>query len=76
MTFELTHACHDRAVVLAPGLFRSVARGGREGRPLTLQYAYGAGMMLHFAAPSLLGADDLRGKRGDAPTWRVRRVPV
>ena len=60
MTSELTHACHDRALVLAPGLFRSIARGARGTRRLDLTYPYRDREALHIAAPTLLGADDLR----------------
>lgn len=41
MTFNLTHARHDPAHCLAPGLFRSLKRGERKKQKLDISYIYG-----------------------------------
>ncbi|MET3109463.1 hypothetical protein AAKU58_004320 [Oxalobacteraceae bacterium GrIS 1.18] len=41
MAFDLTHARHDPAHCLAPGLFRSLKRGDRKKLKLDVTYPYG-----------------------------------
>ena len=60
---ELTHAKHDPAHCLLPGLFRSFKRGERKLRPLWVSYRYGE-EMIEIAGPQLLGADDQRILQG------------
>ena len=57
---ELTHARHDRAHCLAPGLFRSLRKGDRKTEKLDVTYDYGGGQRIQFVGPEPLGADDLR----------------
>ncbi|GGH64901.1 hypothetical protein GCM10010975_32170 [Comamonas phosphati] len=64
MKFNLTHARHDPAHCLAPGLFRSLKRGERKTHKLDVTYAFGDGQWIEFSAPEPLGADDLRVLQG------------
>jgi hypothetical protein len=61
---KLTHARHDPAHCLAPGLFRSLQRGERKRRKLDVVYDYGNGKRVEFSGPEPLGADDLRILQG------------
>lgn len=61
---ELTHARHDPAHCLAPGLFRSLKRGERKRGKLDVAYDYGDGKRIEFSGPEPLGADDLRILQG------------
>jgi hypothetical protein len=61
---DLTHARHDPAHCLAPGLFRSLKRGERKRNKLDVVYDYGDGKSLEFSGPEPLGADDLRILQG------------
>jgi hypothetical protein len=61
---ELTHARHDPAHCLAPGLFRSLKRGERKRGKLDVVYDYGDGKRIEFSGPEPLGADDLRILQG------------
>jgi hypothetical protein len=62
--FELTHARHDPAHCLAPGLFRSLKRGERKRAKLDVTYTYGENESIRFVGFELLGADDLRFLQG------------
>jgi len=62
--FDLTHARHDPAHCLAPGLFRSLKRGERKRRKLDVVYDYGDGKRIEFSGPEPLGVDDLRILQG------------
>ena len=61
---DLTHARHDPAHCLAPGLFRSLKRGERKRGKLDVVYDYGDGKRIEFSGPEPLGADDLRILQG------------
>lgn len=61
---QLTHARHDPAHCLAPGLFRSLKRGERKRSKLDVKYNYGEGKQIEFSGPEPLGADDLRILQG------------
>jgi Replication protein C (RepC) len=61
--FELTHARHDPAHCLAPGLFRSLKKGDRKKLKLDITYTYGKDK-IEFKAPEPLGVDDLRVLQG------------
>ena len=61
---DLTHARHDPAHCLAPGLFRSLERGERKHGKLDVVYDYGDGKRIEFSGPEPLGADDLRILQG------------
>lgn len=61
---DLTHARHDPAHCLAPGLFRSLKRGERKRNKLDVVYDYGDGKSIEFSGPEPLGADDLRILQG------------
>ena len=65
MKFDLTHAKHDPAHCLAPGLFRSFQRGERKKSKerLDITYQYGTDS-IRFWGPEPLGADDLRVLQG------------
>ena len=63
MKHELTHARHDPAHCLAPGLFRSLKKGERKVNKLDVLYQYGS-VQLHFKGPEPLGVDDLRVLQG------------
>lgn len=62
--YELTHARHDPAHCLAPGLFRSLKRGERKHAKLDVVYDLGDGRRIEFSGPEPLGADDLRVLQG------------
>ena len=62
--FSLTHARHDPAHCLAPGLFRSLKRGERKRGKLDVVYDYGDGKRIEFSGPEPLGGDDLRVLQG------------
>lgn len=62
--FDLTHARHDPAHCLAPGLFRSLKRGERKTGKLDVTYEFGQGQKIEFSGPEPLGADDLRILQG------------
>jgi hypothetical protein len=64
MAFDLTHARHDPAHCLAPGLFRSLKRGDRKKFKLDVVYKYGDKEQIEFSGPEPLGADDLRVLQG------------
>ena len=61
---DLTHARHDPAHCLAPGLFRSLKRGERKRGKLDVIYDYGGGKRVEFSGPEPLGVDDLRILQG------------
>ena len=61
---ELTHARHDPAHCLAPGLFRSLKRGERKKQKLDITYSYGEGESARFVGFEPLGADDMRILQG------------
>ena len=61
---DLTHARHDPAHCLAPGLFRALKRGERKRSKLDVVYDYGDGKQIEFKGPEPLGADDLRILQG------------
>lgn len=63
MSFDLTHAQHDAAHCLAPGLFRSLKRGDRQNLKLDVTYRYGSST-IRFWGPEPLGADDMRILQG------------
>ncbi len=63
MNFETTHARHDRAHCLCPGLFRSFARGQRKKVPLDVVYEFGD-EKIEVSGPALLSAFDLRVMQG------------
>jgi hypothetical protein len=62
--FDLTHAKHDPAHCLAPGLFRSLKRGERKRSKLDVVYDFGDGNRIEFSGPEPLGSDDLRVLQG------------
>ncbi len=62
--FSLTHARHDSAHCLAPGLFRSLKKGDRKRLKLDVPYEYGIDKRIEFSGPEPLGADDLRVLQG------------
>ncbi len=61
---DLTHARHDRATVLAPGLFRSLAAGERRAQKLDLVYDYGSGEQIEFKGYEPLGVLEMRVLQG------------
>lgn len=63
MTFDLTHARHDPAHCLAPGLFQSFKRGTRGKLKLDTTYSYGE-QQLRFVAFEPLDARDMRLLQG------------
>ena len=62
-SFNLTHARHDPAHCLAPGLFRSLKRGDRKKLKLDVTYTHGK-ESIRFWGPEPLGVDDLRVLQG------------
>lgn len=64
MKFRLTHAMHDPAHCLAPGLFRSVRPGERRTTKLHVVYEFNDAERIEFCGPEPLGADDLRVLQG------------
>lgn len=63
MCFKLTHARHDPAHCLAPGLFRSLRKGERKTSKLDVKFTHGADS-IRFWGPEPLGAEDLRVLQG------------
>lgn len=63
---DLTHARHDPAHCLAPGLFRSLKRGERKRGKLDVTYTFGEGESMRFVGFEPLGADDMRLLQGIA----------
>lgn len=61
---DLTHARHDRAHVLAPGLFRSLGPGDRKRLKLDVVYDYGEGERLEFGGKEPLGVLEMRVLQG------------
>lgn len=61
---DLTHARHDRAHVLAPGLFRSLAPGDRKKLKLDISYDFGNGDRLEFGGRDPLGVLEMRVLQG------------
>lgn len=61
---ELTHARHDPAHCLAPGLFRSLKRGERKRAKLDITYTFGEGESIRFVGFEPLGAGDMRLLQG------------
>lgn len=64
IVFDLTHARHDPAHCLAPGLFRSLKRGDRKKLKLDVTYHYGKDDQIRFIGFEPLGADDMRLLQG------------
>ena len=62
--FELTHARHDPAHVLAPGLFKSLKKGDYKLLKLDVAYEFGKGERIEFKAAEPLGAPELRVLQG------------
>lgn len=62
--YDLTHARHDPAHCLAPGLFRSLKRGERKKTKLDITYEYGQNESMRFIGFEPLGADDMRLLQG------------
>ena len=58
-TATLTHARVDAAVCQAPGLFRSLAPGERNGK-LDVSYQYNKHTHVRFIGPQALGVTDMR----------------
>jgi hypothetical protein len=63
MKYDLTHARHDPAHCLTPGLFRSLKRGERKRLKLDVTYIHGNDS-IRFWGPEPLGVDDLRVLQG------------
>jgi len=63
-TFELTHARHDPAYCLVPGLFQNLSKGKRAHAHLNIKYQYGTDEFIEFKALEALGVDDLRILQG------------
>ena len=61
---DLTHARHDRAHVLAPGLFRSLAPGERKKTKLDVTYDFGNGERIEFKGFDPLGVLEMRVLQG------------
>ena len=59
-----THARHDPAHCLAPGLFRSLKRGERKRGKLDVTYTFGEGESMRLVGFEPLGADDMRLLQG------------
>jgi len=63
--YDLTHARHDRAHCLVPGLFRSLKRGERKHSKLDITYILGKdGESVRFIGFEPLGAEDMRFLQG------------
>lgn len=56
---KTTHARHDSAHCLAPGLFRSLKKGDRIKHKLHVVYKFGKNELIEFKGPEPLGAEDL-----------------
>lgn len=63
MNYDLTHARHDPAHCLAPGLFQSLKRGDRKRLKLDVTYTHGEDR-IEFSGPEPLGTDDMRVLQG------------
>ncbi|NDU92820.1 MAG: replication protein C [Ferrovum sp.] len=63
MSFDLTHARHDPACCLAPGLFRSLKRGERKKQKLDITYNHGMDTIRYWG-PEPLGALEMRVMQG------------
>jgi len=63
MSFDLTHARHDPAHCLAPGLFRSLGPGDRKRLKLDVVYTHGEDK-IEFSGPEPLSHDDLKVLQG------------
>jgi len=61
--FDLTHARHDPAHCLAPGLFRSLMRGERKKMKLDITHKCGDDV-IRYTGFEPLGADDMRLLQG------------
>lgn len=61
---NVTHARHDPAHCLAPGLFRSLKRGERKKLKLDVTYTFGKAESIRFVGFEPLGADDMRLLQG------------
>lgn len=61
---DLTHARHDRAHVLAPGLFRSLAPGDRKKLKLDITYDFGDREQIEFKGFEPLGVLEMRVLQG------------
>lgn len=59
-----THAKHDPAHVLAPGLFRSLSKGDYKKQKLDVVYEFGQGERLEFGGKEPLGVPELRILQG------------
>ena len=64
MRFDLSHARHDTAHCLAPGLFRSLKRGDRKKYKLEVIYEYGEDKSLEFFGFEPLDDLDMRVLQG------------
>lgn len=64
MTFDLTHARHDPAHCLVPGLFRSLKRGERKKLKLDVTYQHGDKTTMRFIGFEPLDAQDMRLLQG------------
>lgn len=58
--YDLTHAQHDRAHCLAPGLFKSLKRGDYKTQKLDITYEYSESESLRFTGFEPLGGPELR----------------
>jgi hypothetical protein len=75
MPTKLTHARHDPAICLVPGLFRSLKRGDYEKQKLHLTYEFGPKEKIEFLGFEPLGAEDLRVLQGlIAMSGKTKRV--
>jgi hypothetical protein len=61
---DLTHARHDRAHVLAPGLFRSLGAGERKAKKLDITYAFSDDEQIEFKGFEPLGVLEMRVLQG------------
>lgn len=61
---HLTHARHDRAHVLAPGLFRSLSPGERKKSKLDVIYDFGNDQRIEFQGFQPLGVLEMRVLQG------------
>lgn len=64
MPAKLTHARHDPAICLVPGLFRSLKRGDYKKDKLHLTYEFSAKEKIEFLNYEPLGAEELRVLQG------------
>jgi len=62
--YDLTHARHDPAHCLAPGLFVSLKRGDRKKFKLDVVYQLSENETIEFSGPEPLGVDDMRILQG------------